>query len=272
MYTAKNANEYNIKLNKNQMNAIYSISYNKEKQNRLMSILQYCIKYTDATTGFLTKTIGRLFSMYSVNDFEYHSKISRKYFYTLVNLLIDHKLICVHKIVHKTVHKSNTPESIENTNIEPVFEKTNNITPNLNTNTHTLNTTNVVNVIDLTEEVFKELKVKSKIIKSMVMAKLQNTVLDAAGAIKYIVKVITEKTEQYNSMRVEYAKAVANTKYSKSKNTFVAPTKKPRNFSNFEPRSICSDEESMKEIEDKLTAPKENNEVDIQRLLNQYKS
>ncbi|OOM17236.1 hypothetical protein CLSAB_19560 [Clostridium saccharobutylicum] len=260
---------YKRKLTNSQIQIIYDITGNKTKQDRLMSVLSYLIKYTE--NNKLTRSLNRLYNMYIRLEYR---KITRSYFYKLVDLLKEYKLFTVleDKIGDKIEDKEDTDETIENTGFETDFKKHNDLMPNLNINTYTLKTTNVVKALDLVDEVFKEFKVKSKIIKNMVIAKLQNTVLDAAGAIKYIIKVITEKTEQYNAMRVKYAQSVAKTKYSKSKNTFVVPTKKPRNFSNFEPRAICSDEESMKEIENKLTAPKEEQEVDIQGLLNQYKS
>lgn len=264
---------YNITLTKNQKHSIYKITDNKDKQNRLMSIYQYCIKYTDKATGMLSKTIGKLFSMYSTKDFKYHDKISRKYFYTLINILIDKKLIFVdkvHKTVHKVVHKTEVLETIEIANVEADFEKPNNQTTNYNTYTYTPNTTNVVKALDLANEVFKDLKIKSKIIKSMVIAKLQNTVLNVVGAVNYIIKVITEKTEQYNSMRVEYAKVVAKTKYSKSKNTFVAPAKTSRAFNNFNPRKTYDNEQTIKDLENKLTPKK--SKSNITELLNNYKS
>lgn len=239
---------YKTNLNKIQMNTIYLITSNKEKQSKLMSILQYCLKYTDKSTGILNKTISRLFDMYSVNNFQYHNRISRKYFYMLINLLIEYKLICVHKIVHKKVHKNNVPESTEATKVEVVFEKTNDITIN-NTYTYTLYTeSSSVHALDLCEDIFKDLKVNSKIIKCIVLSKLKNTVLDAAGAVNYIVKVITEKTEEYNRMRVKYAQKVAETKYNKNKNTFVVPVKaSTRTFYNVESREYDYDM-----LEDKL--------------------
>lgn len=224
---------YKINLTKEQKHMIYRISDNKEKQSKLMSVLQYCIKYTDKLNGVLNMTISKLFSMYSAKNFKYHDKISRKYFYTLVNSLVDKNLICVHKKVHKKVHENNMTESIENTLVEQVIEIPNNLTIN-NTYNYTLNTeNNSVYAIDLCKDVFKDLKVKSKIIKDMVCCKLKNTILDINGAVAYIVAVITEKTEQYNLMRINYAKKVATTKYTKNKKAIGSPT---RSFNNFECR------------------------------------
>lgn len=126
-------------------------------------------------------------------------------------------------------------------------------------NTYTLNTTDVVksevekvHALDLVHDVFNDLKVKSKVIKSMVIAKLKNIILDAAGAIKYIVTVLTEKTEQYNLMRVKYAQQVAKTKYSKSKNSYKPNTAKERGFNNFDAREYYDDPIAMKSLEKKL--------------------
>lgn len=222
---------YKIQLTKEQKQILYSISDSKEKQSKLMSILQYCIKYTDPSTSLLTKTISKLFSMYSTHNFKYHNKISRKYFYTLVNILIDKNLVCVHKKVHKKVHKINVPKPIENTTVQTIIEKTNNLTMN-NTYTYTLDTeTSSVHALNLVKDVFKDLKVKSKIVQDMVISKLKNTVLDSKGAVAYIISVIIDKTEQYNLMRVNYAKKVAETKYSKKQNAYEVPV---RSFNNLE--------------------------------------
>lgn len=242
---------YKIVLANEQIQKIYSISDKPATQSSLMSILSYLIKYTDETTNTLTKSLSKLYKMY----LRYHSKITRSYFYTLIKKLKEKGLILIgveDKKEDKKEDKENIAEPTENTNVQDNSEKPNNLMPNPNINTYTPYTTNVVNAVDLIDEVLKDLKIKSKIIKSMVIAKLQNTVLDAKGAINYIIRVITEKTEQYNSMRVEYAKVVAKTKYSKSKNTFVAPVKTIRTFNNFEARPEYSDPNYYKFLEENL--------------------
>ncbi|MBN1079248.1 hypothetical protein [Clostridium botulinum] len=225
---------YKIKLTETEINKIYEISDKKSTQASLMSILSYLIKYTDKTTNTLTKSLNKLYKMY----LRYHNKLTKSYFYTLVSKLKDKNLLSFAPVEDKKEETfeeiEKVPVSIENTDLNQDSELPNNLIIN-NTNTYTLNTTSVVNAVELLDDVFRDLKIKSKVIKTLVLAKLQNTVLDAKGAINYIIRVITEKTEQYNTMRVNYAKAVAKTKYYKSKNTFVAATKKLK-FDNFEAR------------------------------------
>lgn len=215
---------YKIKLTEIQIQNIYKITDNKDKQSKIMSILSYLMKYTEASSMKLLKSLNKLFSMYSANNWKYHSKIARSYFYEIANLILDNNYFfnsCKDNVVETLSDKINSNKSIENTNVEADFEKTNNIIIKKNTNTYTLYTDKSVQAIDLVEDIFRDLKIKSKIIKNMVISKLQNVALDSAGAVNYILKVITEKTEQYNAMKIKYAQKVAETKYSKSKNTFV---------------------------------------------------
>lgn len=241
---------YKIKLNNNQIQQIYNITDNADKQSKLMSVLSYLIKYTDNVTNKLTKSLSTLYKMYCRLEYR---KISNCYFFKLVDLLEEHKLYVgerrksnnrVSKIVSEKVSEIDIAETVENTSLEGNFEKHNNLITN-NTITYTLYTANAIKVsaIDLVDEVMKDLKIRSKIIKSMVVAKLQNIELDAVGAVNYIVKVITEKTQQYNAIRVKYAKAVAKTKYAKAKNTFKATAPmSARTFNNFEPREYDYDD------------------------------
>lgn len=215
---------YKIKLTEIQINNIYRITDNKDKQSKIMSILSYLMKYTDAASMKLLKSLNRLFNMYSVNDWKYHAKIARSYFYEIANLILENNYFFTpeeDKEVETLADKINSVKPIETTSVKADFEKTNNIITKNNINTYTPYTNKSVNAIDLVDDVFNDLKLKSKIVKNLVISKIRNVVLDAAGAINYIVKVITEKTEQYNNMKVNYALKVAETKYSKNKNRYV---------------------------------------------------
>lgn len=261
---------YNITLTKSQKYAIYKITDNKDKQNRLMSIYQYCIKYTDKSTGMLSKTIGKLFTMYSAKDFMYHNKISRKYFYTLVDLLIEKKLIFankVHKRVHKTVHKTETVETIENASVESNLENPNKQTTNRNTYIYTPNTSN--DVIETAKEILKEMNVKSKVIKNMVMDKLANINLDSKGMLNYIYAVILDKIKVYYKARDKYKQKIVESR-NVNNFSFTKKEKKARTFNNFEAREMYDNEQIVKDLENKLT-PKESTS-NITELLNNYKS
>ena len=237
---------YKIKLTEIQIQNIYKITDNKDKQSKIMSILSYLMKYTDAASMKLLKSLNRLFVMYSVKDWKYHSKIARSYFYEIANLIIDSNYFfspSKDTVVETLADKINSTTTVGITNVEADFKKPNNIITKNNTNTYTLDTEQSVNASDLVEYVFKELKIKSKVIKGMVLSKLYNVVLDAKGALNYIIKVITEKTEQYNNMKVNYALKVAETKYSKSKSICIVadPIPSPTKFNNFEPRQYDYD-------------------------------
>ena len=167
---------YKIKLTKEQINSIYSNTDKESTQSTLMSILSYLIKYTDETTNTLTKSFSKLYKMY----LRYHNKITRSYFYTLIGKLKENNLLSFAAVEDekedKKEDKEKVSESVENTDLEGNSEKPNNLINKPILYTYTSNTTSVVKVaaIDLVEDLFKSLKVKSKEIKNMVRSKIQN--------------------------------------------------------------------------------------------------
>ena len=108
-----------------------------------------------------------------------------------------------------------------------------------------INNDKKVDALSIAKDLFIELNIKSNIIKKAVIEKIHNKILDnTAGAINYVMAVIIEKATAYHNMKVKYAKAVAKTKYSKDKNTYVTPASKINNiyrFNNFEARSYDYD-------------------------------
>lgn len=233
---------YSIKLTDTQINNIYMITDNKDKQKKIMSVLAYMMKYTEVSTMKLTKSINKLYTMYSIKDWKYHNKITRSYFYELANLVLENDYffgIREDEPVKTFADIQESATSLDNANVNEEKEETNNIIINNQTNTYTLYTSKDVATVDLVDEVLRDLKIKSKVIKTMVTAKLQNVVLDSKGAIAYIIKVITEKMEQYNAMKVKYARKVAESEYSKDKSTFKYSNKSAigaTSFNNFETR------------------------------------
>lgn len=245
----------------------------------LMSILSYMRLYNQNKNSkyelhgldMLKKDVNQLKISFEILHDAYIKYLKKhgdkKYIISLQTLknridkLIDLKLLTIISKVKKTnvytfisenisnnISNNENITPIENTCIQTKLGCPKCINPKSNTYTYTPDTTNVVHALDLVSDVFKSFKVKSKEIKTMVVAKLKNTVLDAAGAVNYIVKVITEKTEEYNRMRVKYAQKVAETKYNKDKNTFAIPVKtSSRSFYNCE--SIDYDYDML---EDKL--------------------
>ena len=230
---------YKIKLTDKQIKAIYEISDKESTQSCLMSILSYLIKHTDETTNTLTRSLSKLYKMY----LRYHNKITRSYFYTLVGKLKDKNLLSFAPAKDKKEDKKEdnekVPESVEITSLENNSEKPNNIITKSILYTYTSNTTSVVKIAaaDLVEDVFKDLKIKSKVIKQMVISKIKNIELDSTGAVAYLIKVIEEKVMQYNIMRNNYAAKVAE---SKKTYTYNSEPKALR-FNNFEPREYDYD-------------------------------
>ena len=230
---------YKIKLSNKQIKAIEQITDNKKMQNKMMSILSYLIKYTDPETNKLTRSINKLYKMYIL----YHNNISRCYFFKLIKLLKENNIyINNDKKVDKKVDTIKVAQSINITKSEADDKNANNLTIN-NIYTYTPYTAKAekVDALSIAKDLFIELKIKSNIIKKAVIDKIKNKMLDNThGAINYVMAVIIEKVESYNKMKVKYAQAVAKTKYSKDKNTYVTPASKINNkyrFNNFEARS-----------------------------------
>lgn len=227
---------YKIKLSNKQIKGIETITDNKEKQKKLMSILSYLIKYTDPETNKLTRSINKLYKMYIL----YHNNISRCYFFKLIKLLKENNIyINNDKKVDKKVDNLKEPQTVDTTTLEADNKKANNLTVN-NIYTYTPYTVKTVKAIDIAKDLFEELKIKSNIIKKAVIEKIHNKILDnTAGAINYVMAVIIEKATAYHNMKVKYAKAVAKSKYSKDKNSYIMPASNNNKyrFNNFEARS-----------------------------------
>lgn len=236
---------YKIKLTNEQIQTIYEITGNKDKQSKLMSVLSYLIKYTKDNK--LTKTLNRLYTMYIRLEYR---KITRSYFYKLVDLLKEYKLFAIaeDKIKDKIEDKEEVAELIENTNFESDFEKHNNLTSNKNTYIYTSNISD--DVIEVAEEILKDMNVKSKVIKKMVLDKLENINLDPQGMLNYIYAVVLDKIKIYYKARDKYKQKVIETRNSYS---FAAPNKEnKRGFNNFEAREMYTNEQAMHDLEYRL--------------------
>jgi hypothetical protein len=256
---------YKIKLTNLQIHKIYDISDKPATQSSLMSILSYLIKYTDKTTNMLTKSLSKLYKMY----LRYHDKITRSYFFTLVNKLKENELVLFHedKKEDKKEDNSNPIEPIENTPIESYSKKPNNPTTNHNTYIYTSNTSS--DVIEAAEEILKELNIKSKHIKNMVLESLYKAKIDSKGMISYIYAVILDKVKAYYKNRDIYKQKVLETKniYNFAINKKQSTRYK---FNNFEGRDMYNDPVKMKSLEECLTNFKGCNS-DIELLLSQYR-
>lgn len=195
--------KYKIQLNEHEINTIQHITNNKKKQQRLMSVLTYIKKYSD-DEGQLTRSLRELHKMYIRLIYR---RISLSYFYDLVTLLKDNGLFNA-QTTHKITH---TPEQLQSTDIQQL-EKVNAKHNDLINNKYNTNTLEIAEVKILVDEILKDLKVKSEVIKQMVMSKLVKVKLDSAGAVSYILKVVMEKVEQYAASKTKYTHKVAQTR------------------------------------------------------------
>lgn len=210
--------KYSITLTDVQIRNIYEITDNKEKQSKIMSILQYMIKYSNCEFK-LTKSLNKLFEMYSTKGWKYHKKLSRAYFYKIAKMILDNNFFIneVDKKVDKKVDKNKSTSCIENTDVEQDLNWTNNIITNNNTNTNTNIVMSAENIFAYLKKSYKgisgnptlsksELKKIAKglfVLRGVHEAHIQNWVfskiehsfqkIQSAGALSYINAIITDK-------------------------------------------------------------------------------
>lgn len=222
---------YKIKLTESEVNTIYNITTNLKKQERLMSILSYIKKYSDES-GVLTRSLNTLYKMYIRLP---HRKVTRSYFYSMVANLRDYNLI-QDKLKDKIQDKTEVVQTVDMSSVEGNIEKHNN--SNNNIHTHTIDT------VEIVDELLVDLKIRSKVIKNMVLEKIRNVNLQPQGAIQYILKVILEKVEIYNKMKNMYAIKVAD---NRRKSNSINHGKKQGQFCNY-----ANQRKSYQDIEDLL--------------------
>lgn len=199
---------YKISFNEYQKNIFSTVDFNGDKRNKLLSVFSYIKKYSP--DGSLTKSINKLYSMY----IRHHYKISNKYFYNLIDTLIelnliekiDNKIMLIQEKVQKKVQTFKVASDVENTSLEGDFEKPKDKV--INNTIYPYNITNVVAPVELVtkaEELMKELGIRSTMVKKMVIGKLKTCKnIHRAGFISYILKVISEKKAIQVKRRMEY--------------------------------------------------------------------
>lgn len=199
---------YKIRFNEYQKNIFSTVNYNGDKRNKLLSVFSYVLKYSP--DGSLTKSVNKLYAMY----IRYHKLISLAYFKKLINVLVELNLLAkenrvltiVTKKVAKKVAKIKPSETIENTSLEGYFKKPKDKV--INNTIYSYNTTEVVAPVEMVlkaEELLKDLNIKSKIVKKMVIDKLKTCKnINRAGFINYILKVIAEKKAIQEQRRNTY--------------------------------------------------------------------
>lgn len=231
---------YDIKLTKQEISIIYTISEQKNTQNRLMSLLAYYKKHSVA--GVLKYSLNKLYKMY----LRHHKAITKSYFYTLMNKIKE-------KFYSNVVLQEETKEEIkkvvpdiENTCLED-YESEPNIESNNNTiyiNTNSSELMSTEDLIILAKDLFEEFKIKSNLVKNMVISKLQEVKnINVKGALAYVTKIIIDKKSiqeanrdfYYKNLNIQKNNKLAEKTASFNKNA-LKNNKKQLKFNNFTPR------------------------------------
>lgn len=216
-----------VAFNEYQIAVLDMQQFSAKKTQKIQSVLRYIVKYS--VGGKLMYSINRLFVMYSHKG----KRMSRKYFYNLVQELKDLSLVeqkdgdlflilekKVHKKVHKEVHKENCTPSVENTGLEGSAVPALNTQDN-NNNNNIYNTTpkefcpskndtfaSIEQLKSIANDLYKNLKIRSTHIKTEVL----NVIYAYEGRIYlkvarlYLMTVILDKKLKRDKEREEFAK------------------------------------------------------------------
>lgn len=214
---------YKIKFNDYQENVFSTVDFNGDKRNKLMSVYSYLIKYSN-DVNVVSKSLNKLHKMYV----RYHYKISNKYFYNLVDVLVDldllkknnNKILIVQEKVQEKVQIKETTESIENTSVDVDFEKLKcrgiDYTYNSFTNIKFCGVGEFATKEELKEiaqDLYKHLKIKSSYIKTEVLNIISRYtgVIYKKSARDYLFTVILDKKLKREAERNNfYKKFIAN--------------------------------------------------------------
>lgn len=217
-----------IAFNEYQIAVLDMQQFSAKKTQKIQSVLRYIVKYS--VSGKLMYSINRLFVMYSHKG----KRMSRKYFYNLVQELKDLSLVeqkdgdlflvlekKVHKKVHKEVHKENCTPSVENTSVEGSAVPALNTQDN-NNNYNIYNTTSnefcpsknsniyasLEDLKSIANDLYKNLKIRSRHIKTEVLNMIYQYEgkISIKGARQYLKAVILDKKVARDKEREEFAK------------------------------------------------------------------
>lgn len=195
---------YKIKLTEEQKEYIFKITDCSNKQKKLMSVWAYIIKHKESK-----KTINKLYNMYKL----YHMKMSKSYFYELVEIINSFK---VEEKVEEKVETPEIPQSVDNSVFKADDEKGKNEDLNLDYNTNTLYTSELVAPVELVctaIKMLKELNIKSELVKEFVINKLRKCFnINRSGMINYIATVIASAKAKQEQIRIRYAITLRNSK------------------------------------------------------------
>lgn len=225
MFNIKNlkTKENYIAFNEYQLAVLDMQHFSAKKTQKIQSVLRYIVKYS--VGGKLMYSINRLFVMYSYKG----KRMSRKYFYNLVQELKDLSLVeqkdgdlflVLEKKVHKEVHKENCTPSVENTSLEGDTVPALNTQDN-NNNYNIYNTTSnelctskndtfasIEQLKFIAEDLYKNLKIRSNHVKTEVLNMIYQYAdkISLKGARQYLKAVILDKKVARDKEREEFAK------------------------------------------------------------------
>lgn len=263
---------YEKKFTQEEINEIFKLSNCKKRRNKLMSIYFYYSTLADKTGKFecskaqiyknhigkkkmsrsmffeLSKIIEDVFYKKSTDDIVDNSLITPK-----INDKLDEKTD--KKLDAEKHHQSVGIKGLEQgCNKDNVFNVLNNYTYTLNTKPSDFVTTQ--DLIKIANGIMKELKIKSTMVKNMVISKLNNVKnINSVGAVAYITKVISEKKGIAEANREFYYSNINRVKRARNNemSSTFAKTHTTLKFNNFTAREHYQDSEYMDYLEKQLT-------------------
>lgn len=178
---------YKIKFNDYQNTILNNVDYNGDKRRKLMSVYSYLIKHSE--NNIVIKSLNKLHKMYC----RYHIKVSNKYFYILVDILNELKLIIKNDsgitIVQEKVQKEKVTEDVEITDLSALSKKRNDESLyNLYTNTNIVkmlktfykgvsgrNNATKKDLIDIAKCLFVLNRIDNALVQHTVFSKIRNS-------------------------------------------------------------------------------------------------
>lgn len=229
--------KYKYNFNEYQLNIFKTIDNNGHKVFNLESVYSYLIKYSNKESNKVTKSLNRLHGMYIIHHKKKDllsgatselSSISKSYFYTLVENLIDLNLIkkegrsifikySSEEKMEEKVEIQKPCESVETTSLEGGLENPN--SKSLSDYSVYTNT-NIVKMIgeyykgikakkyaskqdlfDVAKSLFKLDRINEPVVQATVMSKLKNSKqqIHLNGIVQYVRCVIMDKLSEFDA-------------------------------------------------------------------------
>lgn len=218
---------YKIKFTEYQKDVFKMIDFNGDKKRKLMSVYSYLIKYSNEN-GVVTKSLNKLYNMY----IRHHKNFSRAYFYNLVGILSESKLVVknknivvVDKNIDNKIDKEKDNEAVETTQLEEYIDLHNREVlknKNLYTNTNIEQITND-NIIEMLKNHYKGIsgkinaskndlidiakclcvvnRVDNALVQYTILHKIHNSKqkINIRGAVAYVMSIVMEKLGEFDA-------------------------------------------------------------------------